>query len=297
LAQPLGSGAKVIEIPGVFDDCMKVVEHLVDHYQVALLNSKNSWRILGQESFAYEVAQDFDYEMDQKTIVVPIGNAGNITAIMSGFLKFWAVGIIKTLPKIIGVQSEQADPVYRYYQEADEAKRVFKPKTVQPSVAQAAMIGNPVSRPRVVELVKTYDQTAGQKKVFFVQVKEQEIMDAMLAANRNGHIACTQGGESLAGLKEAMAHNLVMGQETVILNSTAHMIKFMNFQEMYFENRFAPGYKVKPKAELQNRPALVKPQAVRNFPEPGKPLQGEAMRLFVQETADQIARTVNLQKR
>ena len=63
LAQPLGSGAKVIEIQGVFDDCMKVVESLAENYHVALLNSKNSWRILGQESFAYEIAQDFDYRV------------------------------------------------------------------------------------------------------------------------------------------------------------------------------------------------------------------------------------------
>ena len=48
LSQPLGSGARVLEIPGVFDDCMKVVEYLADHYRVALLNSKNAWRILGQ---------------------------------------------------------------------------------------------------------------------------------------------------------------------------------------------------------------------------------------------------------
>ena len=44
LSQPLGSGAAVMEIPGVFDDCMKVVEHLAENYKVALLNSKNAWR-------------------------------------------------------------------------------------------------------------------------------------------------------------------------------------------------------------------------------------------------------------
>ncbi len=60
LSQPLGSGATVFEVPGVFDDCMKVVEYLADHYPVALLNSKNAWRILGQESYAYEIAQDLD---------------------------------------------------------------------------------------------------------------------------------------------------------------------------------------------------------------------------------------------
>ena len=159
LAQPLGSGARVLEIPGVFDDCMKVVETLADHYQVALLNSKNSWRIRGQESYAYEIAQWFDYDLAKKAVVVPIGNAGNITAIMQGFLRLQDLRIIETLPRVVGVQSRHADPVFRYYLEPDPGKRVFVPVTVQPSVAQAAMIGNPVSMPRVIRLVKEY--TAG----------------------------------------------------------------------------------------------------------------------------------------
>ena len=103
LSQPLGSGAVVFEIPGVFDDCMKVVESLSERYNVALLNSKNAWRILGQESYSYEIAQDFEYEMGDKVVVVPVGNAGNITAVMSGFLKFHQIGIIDRLPKILGV--------------------------------------------------------------------------------------------------------------------------------------------------------------------------------------------------
>ena len=58
--------------------------------------------------------------------------------------------IITSLPKIIGVQSHHADPVFRYYLEPDQSKRIFTPVTVTPSVAQAAMIGNPVSMPRVI---------------------------------------------------------------------------------------------------------------------------------------------------
>ena len=122
LAQPLGSGAQVLEIPGVFDDCMKVVEALADNYQVALLNSKNSWRIRGQESYAYEIAQTFDYDLTKKAVVVPIGNAGNITAIMQGFLRLHDLKIIETLPRVIGVQSRHADPVFRYYLEPDTSQ-------------------------------------------------------------------------------------------------------------------------------------------------------------------------------
>src|SRR5210317_1484038 len=142
LSQPLGSGAAVFEIPGVFDDCMKVVEALSENYNVALLNSKNAWRILGQESYSYEIAQDFEYDLSHTALVVPIGNAGNITAVMSGFLKFHEAGIINCLPKIIGVQSSHANPVFRYFLEPDTARRKFVPVTVKPSVAQAAMIGN-----------------------------------------------------------------------------------------------------------------------------------------------------------
>ncbi|SPD74737.1 Threonine synthase [uncultured Desulfobacterium sp.] len=297
LSQPLGSGAKVLEIPGVFDDCMKVVEFLSSNYHVALLNSKNSWRILGQETFSYEIAQDFDYEVSNKVIFVPIGNAGNITAVMRGFLKFYDAGVIDTLPKIIGVQSEHADPVYRYYLEPDEDKRRFVPVTVAPSVAQAAMIGNPVSMPRVIELVRLYNSTADEKKVFVVQVTEQEIMDSMIIANRNGNIACTQGGESLAGLKKAAETGLIKSGEAGVLDSTAHSLKFAVFQEMYFNNTFSPEFHVRPKPELKNAPIQVRPQRLSKFPEQGKPLTGDDMDLFVREMAAEIASILDLKKK
>jgi threonine synthase len=297
LGQPLGSGAAVFEIPGVFDDCMKVVEALSEDYPVALLNSKNAWRILGQESYSFEIAQDLEYDVSRLTVVVPIGNAGNITAVMSGFLKFYEAGIITTLPKIIGVQSEQADPVYRYYLEPDAAKRRFVPVTVKPSVAQAAMIGNPVSMPRVAHLVERYNESAGQQRVFFTAVREQQIMDWQLAANRNGHIACTHGGETLAGLVAARGQGLVGPEEVAILDSTAHALKFSVFQEMYFENRFPPEYGVAPRPELINLPAYVRPSDLDAVPAPGAPLQGEAFQRFVRRTAEEIAARLDLKKR
>ncbi len=297
LSQPLGSGAKVLEIPGVFDDCMKVVENLAENYHVALLNSKNSWRILGQESFSYEIAQDFDYEVGDKAVVLPIGNAGNITAVMSGFLKFRKAGVIRNLPKIVGVQSEHADPVYRYYLEEKETKRVFKPVTVKPSVAQAAMIGNPVSMPRVIQLTREYNRLSGERRVFVVQVSEQEIMDAMIISNRNGNIACTQGGESMAGLKRAVQQGFIGKSDVGILDSTAHMLKFISFQEMYFQDAFEPEFMIKPRQELRNAPVLVKPERIKKFPKPGEPLEGEEMRLFIRETVAEIARILQLRKK
>ena len=256
LAQPLGSGAVVLEVPGVFDDCMRVVEYLADTYRVALLNSKNPWRILGQESYAYEVAQWYDWDLADKALFVPIGNAGNITAIMAGLLKLYDLGIITQLPQLFGVQTAHADPVFQYYRQSPE-NRQYAPVTVQPSVAQAAMIGNPVSFPRVQVLAAQYEHIAGAGSFHVLQVQEQAIIESMLLANRHGHIACTQGGECLAGLLAAKEQGLLDSKTLAVLDATAHSLKFIGFQEHYFQNTFAPEYGIHPRAKWQNRPETV----------------------------------------
>lgn len=296
LSQPLGSGATVFEIPGVFDDCMKIVEALSEKYNVALLNSKNAWRIQGQESYSYEIAQYFEYDMANKAVVVPIGNAGNITAVMNGFLKFYQTGVISTLPKIIGVQSEHANPVYQYYRESDPGQRKFEPMTVRPSVAQAAMIGNPVSMPRVIYLANRYNDMAGKESVFVVEVAEQAIMDWQLLANRNGHIACTHGGESLAGLVAAKKLGIVGEKDIAVLDSTAHALKFSGFQDMYFENKFSTDYEINPSEDLVNAPKLICPEDLVEVPAPGKPLKGKSLEEFVARESEEIAKILNLKK-
>ena len=256
LAQPLGSGARVFELPGVFDDCMRVVEYLAEHYPVALLNSKNSWRILGQESYAFEIAQWSAWDVRDTAVFVPIGNAGNISAVLAGFLKLMRLEIISELPRVIGVQTAHADPIYRYFQQP-EAARSYAPVQVKPSAAQAAMIGNPVSFPRVRALAETYRSLAGEDKFQVVQVSEQAIMDCTLLANRYGHIACTQGGECLAGLFAARERGLIRARELAVLAATAHSLKFQNFQNMYFEDRFPEAYRITARQELVNAPELL----------------------------------------
>ncbi|MDR2801017.1 MAG: threonine synthase [Desulfovibrio sp.] len=285
LSQPLGSGALVLEAPGVFDDCMKVVEFLAAHYRVALLNSKNSWRILGQESYAFETAQALDWNMDKCCVFVPIGNAGNITAVMRGFLKLHDLGVIESLPRVFGVQSEHADPVYRYYA-APKGEQKFAPVAVRASAAQAAMIGNPVSFPRVRVLAAEYRQRGGEKAFTVLRVTEQAIMDCMLLANRHGHIACTQGGECLAGLLAAKEGGLLAPDEFAVLDATAHALKFVDFQNLYFTDAFPADYEIKPKSALVNAPELLM-----------SPAEKERLGAdFVRETAGRVASRLDLRR-
>ncbi len=252
LSQPLGSGATVIELPGVFDDCMRVVEELSEKYEVFLLNSKNPVRINGQKSYSYEVAQQLDWATSNLVIVVPIGNAGNITAIMEGFLDLHRLKIIDQLPTMVGVQSDHADPVFRWSMTGN-----YHPVTVTPSVAQAAMIGDPVSFPKVHKLVKEHFES----RFFMVRVTEQEIMEGMLTANRHGHIVCTQGGESIAGLKKAIDLEIVGPTDTLVVNSTSHQLKFAEFQRMYFEDSFPAEYEIETRDSLRNLPVAMEGKA------------------------------------
>jgi threonine synthase len=248
LSQPLGSGATVIELPGVFDDCMRIVEELSENYEVFLLNSKNPVRINGQKSYSYEVAQQLNWKTSDLVVVVPIGNAGNITALMEGFLDLYRLKIIDQLPTIVGVQSDHADPVYRWSMTGN-----YQPVTVTPSVAQAAMIGDPVSFPKVRKLV----EESFKSRFFMVRVTEQEIMEGMLTANRHGHVVCTQGGESIAGLKKAIGLGIVGPEDTLVVDSTSHQLKFAEFQRMYFEDTFSSDYEIKTRESLKNTPVAM----------------------------------------
>ena len=84
-------------------------------------------------------------------------------------------------------------------------------------------------------------------------------MDWELTANRNGHIACTQGGESLAGLVRAMKQGIIQKNEIAVINSTAHVIKFSGFQQMYFEDSFPDQYGIKPDPEKKNSSIRLDP--------------------------------------
>jgi threonine synthase len=151
--------------------------------------------------------------------------------------------------------------------------------------------------PRVIRLAERYNETAGEQRVFVVQVSEKDIIDWELKANRNGHISCPHGGECLAGLAAARTSGLATSRETAVLDSTAHALKFAGFQEMYFTRTFPEEYEITYDETLINAPTLVRPADLEKVPAPGRPLAGEEFKKFVDRTAEEIAEALRLRKR
>src|SRR5947208_5463802 len=132
LSQALMYGAKVIALRGNFDAALATVRQLAEQYPVALVNSVNPYRVEGQKTAAFEIVDELGEAPDY--LLLPVGNAGNITAYWKGFREYQAGGRSKRLPRMVGAQAEGAAPIVR-------GRPIEHPKTV----ASAIKIGNPAS--------------------------------------------------------------------------------------------------------------------------------------------------------
>ena len=132
LSQALMYGAKVIALRGNFDAALTVVRELAEQYPVALVNSVNPYRIEGQKTAAFEIVDELGEAPDY--LVLPVGNAGNITAYWKGFREYHAAGRATRLPRMVGAQADGAAPIVNGHP-------VEHPRTV----ATAIKIGNPAS--------------------------------------------------------------------------------------------------------------------------------------------------------
>ena len=135
LAQAVVHGGVIAAIDGNFDDCLRLARELADAYPVALVNSLNPYRLAGQKTAAFEVVDDLGDAPDVH--VLPVGNAGNISAYWMGYCEY-ADGRKHSpatrLPRMWGFQAEGAAPIVR-------GEPVAEPETV----ASAIRIGNPAS--------------------------------------------------------------------------------------------------------------------------------------------------------
>lgn len=132
LIQAIAHGAKIIPIDGNFDDALRIVRELGEGNEFAIVNSINPDRIAGQKTAAFEIVEELGSAPDFH--LLPVGNAGNITAYWAGYREFRDRGKSAKLPAMFGFQAAGAAPIVR--------NRVIEnPETI----ASAIRIGNPAS--------------------------------------------------------------------------------------------------------------------------------------------------------
>lgn len=198
LAQAIAHGAKLLQVEGNFDDCLMLARKLFDKYPVSLVNSVNPFRIEGQKTASFEIVDALGFAPDMH--VLPVGNAGNITAYWKGYQEYFNDGIAKQLPQMWGFQAAGAAPIV-----LNEV--VTKPETI----ATAIRIGNPASWK---EAVVARDESGG----LIDSVSDAEILSAYrLVASKEGIFVEPSSAAGIAGLiKKEREGKLPTGKKIVI---------------------------------------------------------------------------------
>ncbi len=216
LAQAIIYGAKVVPVKGNFDDALRVVVEASAKLGVYMLNSINPFRLEGQKTIALEIYDQLGFVPDN--VVLPVGNAGNISAIWKGFKELYGKGITDKLPRMIGIQAEGASPLAKAWKSGKPFKPVEKPETV----ATAIRIGNPANWPKAWRAV---EESGG----LFEAVSDEEILKAQhLLASMEGLFVEPASATPLAGLMKLLGSGEIDKGESYVLITTGHGLKDPN---------------------------------------------------------------------
>ncbi len=206
LSQAVIYGAKVIQIDGNFDQALKIVREISDKYPITLVNSVNPYRIEGQKTAAFEVCDQLGQAPTHH--ILPVGNAGNITAYWKGYKEFHEKKKIAALPHMMGFQAAGSAPIVLGHP-------VEHPETV----ATAIRIGNPASWNQAVTAVR-------ESRGAIDMVTDEEILDAyQKVASLDGVFCEPASAASIAGLIKLNERNKLKEGDVVVCTLTGNGLK------------------------------------------------------------------------
>ena len=170
LAQAMAYGARILAVDGNFDDALRVVREVSEALGFELVNSVNPYRLEGQKTAAFEIADEIGDAPD--AICIPVGNAGNITAYWRGFNEYRIEEHTSQLPRMMGFQAAGAAPIV-------DGAPITEPHTI----ASAIRIGNPASWKNAVA---AEEESGGRIN----KVTDSEIVGAYIRLAREEGLFC-----------------------------------------------------------------------------------------------------------
>lgn len=214
LVQAYAYGATVVAIDGNFDDALRIVRELGQRPEFAIVNSINPDRIAGQTTAAFEIVEELGDAPDIH--ILPVGNAGNITAYWLGYRTYAELGRAARLPIMVGFQAAGAAPIYH-------DRIVEEPETI----ASAIRIGNPASWSSAADAIR---DSGGAIDI----VSDEEILSAQRwLASREGIFVEPASAASIAGLfkcsdmgrNPAFRTDGLLEGSTIVCTVTGHGLK------------------------------------------------------------------------
>jgi threonine synthase len=216
LLQAMVHGSKICQVEGNFDKALERAKKMTAGRRgLYLVNSINPYRLEGQKTLAFEVWEQLGRRIPD-VVIVPVGNAGNISAIWKGFQELRRTKLTARVPRMIGVQASGAAPLADAY--AKNRQKVI-PWPNPETIASAIRIGAPASWKKALRAVR-------ESRGAIIKASDEEITAAQrLLANHEGIFAEPASAASVAGLLKARKTRLLTPRETVVCVITCHGLK------------------------------------------------------------------------
>ena len=223
-------GAVTCQVKTDFDGCVRVLTQVVKAAHIYLLNSVNPYRLEGQKTPAFELAEAFDWNVPDH-LIVPGGNLANSSALEKGFREMHELGLVagkaardesraklqRERDKIdgrIGIVDALLALARSFVENAGTAMTPVQAHTR----ATAIRIGNPASWRKAARAIQ---ETGG----WCLDVTEAEIAIAKAEIGAEGLGCEPASAVTLAGLKKMRALGSVASGDTVVLILTGHSLK------------------------------------------------------------------------
>lgn len=213
LAQSIAYGARVVQVEGDFDACLRLAGDAARELGVYLANSVNPFRLEGQKTIILELLAQLDWEPPD-WIALPAGNLGNTAAFGKALEEAHAWGLIRRMPRLLAVQAAGASPFAQGFAGGFTERITVAAETI----ATAIRIGAPASWDRAVRAIRLTDGVV-------TAVTDEEILEAKARIDAAGVGCEPASAASLAGVRRLVRSGLIAPADRVVAVLTGHLLK------------------------------------------------------------------------
>lgn len=205
VAQLLIYGARVIRVRGSYDETWELCQRACATYGWYNRNAAvNPSLVEGKKTCGLEIAEQLGDRMPD-WVAVSVGDGCTIAGTWKGMKEMRALGLIRRLPRMLGVQAVGARPLVDAFREG----RDVVPGPAE-TLADSICVGHPRNWRKALRAVR---ESGGA----FVAVPDEAILDAMREAGRAGIFGEPAGVAGLAGLRQAALADGIVGRRDTAL--------------------------------------------------------------------------------
>jgi len=222
VVQAQSYGARVFCVPGTFSDAYGLAQSCAERFNWCNVTSTfvNPYTLEGDKTIAYELYRQMrgaapDY------LLIPIGSGPLLVGAYKGYEELRSMGLIQSVPKMIGVQARQCAPITDAYTKGKTTVSSWEApiRTIAGGIADP-LIGYAGDGTLTLQTVHALGGV-------MVSLTEEEIQDGMTTTEKKIGLYCEPAGSvSVAAVKKLWAEGIMPKGSSAVSVMTGSGFKY-----------------------------------------------------------------------